>query len=155
MSLQGMPLLLALPAGGRPGRDGASQPLVPGAGRLTPSGLFSHSFPEACALSSPPPSVPSSTLCPSWELGVNRCIVGQVTAKVQNGRQLWMAKLQTNRKLQSFGIWGFGGTAEGWMRPGSGFPAGGVSGRQHGLGQVTQQGATRLPEPGQHERGSG
>lgn len=75
-----------------------------------------------------------------------------MTAKVQNGRQLWMAKLQTNRKLQSFGIWGFGGPAEGWMRPGSGFPAGGVSGRQRGLGQVTQQQATRLPEPGQHER---
>ena len=58
VSLQGMPLLLALPAGGRPGRDGASQPPIPGAGRLTPFSLFSHSFLEACSPSSPPPSLP-------------------------------------------------------------------------------------------------
>lgn len=80
-----------------------------------PPWLFSHSFPEAWAPSSPLPSLLYR------ELGVDGCRVGQVTAKVKNGSQLWTAVLGTTRKIQNFGIRSFEGPAKGWLGLGRGF----------------------------------
>ena len=142
-SLRGLLLLLARLAGGGPSGDGASQLPVLQSRELTlaPSRLLSRSFLEAWARSSPLPS-----LSPYWELSVNRCVIGQVTAKVKNGSQLWMGELGNTRKAHKCGIRGPSGPAKGWVWRGSRFPGDfpGFQGASPNFGQITQQCANRI-----------
>lgn len=52
---------------------------------------------------------------------MDRCVVGQGTAKGKNRNQLWMATLGTTKKAQKFGVEGFG-TTESWVGLGGSFP---------------------------------